>query len=211
MIVLGIDPGTAATGYGVIHRINGTLRAVDHGCLVTSPRTTLPERLRAVHALVGDLIETHRPGVLAVERLYFSRNAQTALAVGHARGVILLAAAEHEIPVMEATPNAVKHAVAGYGSADKGQVWRMCQLILGMAEQPQPDDAADALAIAIWGAHAESSMAARARAGGTDRSAILDRAAIAPIESGDTAYERAIRDALAAERRATDGGRRRAG
>lgn len=211
MIVLGIDPGTAATGYGVIHRTNGTLRAIDHGCLVTTPRASLPERLRAIHALVGDLIETHRPGVLAVERLYFSRNAQTAMAVGHARGVILLAAAEHGIPVMEATPNAVKHAVAGYGSAEKEQVSRMCQLILGMAERPEPDDAADALAIAIWAAHAEPSMSARARAGADDRSAVLDRAAVAPIETGDSAYERAVRDALAAERRATNPGQRRAG
>jgi crossover junction endodeoxyribonuclease RuvC len=211
MIILGIDPGTAATGYGVIQRTNGTLRAIDHGCLVTSPRSTLPERLRAIHVLVGDLIDAHRPNVLAVERLYFSRNAQTAMAVGHARGVILLAAAEHDLPVMEATPNAVKHAVAGYGAADKDQVGRMCQLILGMADRPESDDAADALAIAIWGAHAESSAAARARAGGADESAVLDRAAIAPIGPTETAYERAVRETLAAEHRAATPGRRRAG
>jgi hypothetical protein len=125
--------------------------------------------------------------------------------------VILLASAEHGVPVIEATPNAVKHAVAGYGAADKDQVGRMCQLILGMVERPEPDDAADALAIAIWGAHAQTSVAARRRAGGADRSSVLDRAAIAPIESGDSAYERAVRDSLSAERRAAARGRRRAG
>jgi crossover junction endodeoxyribonuclease RuvC len=144
VIVLGIDPGTAALGYGIVER-NGSLRAVDHGCLVTTPDSTLPDRLLAIHRLVRDLIELHQPDVMAIERVFFSRNVQTALAVGHARGVVLLAAAEAGIPVREATPSEVKAAVAGHGNADKTQVARMVQLMLTMAEPPTPDDAADAL------------------------------------------------------------------
>jgi crossover junction endodeoxyribonuclease RuvC len=113
VIVLGIDPGTAALGYGIVDSTRGRLREVDHGCLETSPDIALPERLLAVHALVDELIETHQPDVIAVERLFFSRNAQTALAVGQARGVVLLAAAQHGVVVREATPNEVKSAVAG--------------------------------------------------------------------------------------------------
>ena len=108
MIVLGIDPGTAALGYGIVESTPGRLRAVDYGCLETSPDTAMPERLRAVHALIDELIELHRPAVMAVERLFFSRNAQTALGVGQARGVVLLAAAQRGVPVREATPNEVK-------------------------------------------------------------------------------------------------------
>ena len=200
MIVLGIDPGTAATGYGIVERTNGHLRAIDYGCLETSPDSPLPERLLAIHALLADLIELHRPDHLAVERLFFSRNAQTAFAVGQARGVVLLAAAQHHIPVREATPNEVKSAVAGYGAADKGQVARMCQLVLGTPEVPAPDDAADALAVAIWLANIDrpgERLNGRAAASG-----ILDRAAVAPIARGETPYDRAVRAALAKERRA---------
>ena len=211
MIVLGIDPGTAATGYGVIERSNGTLRAVDHGCLDTPPSLAMPQRLRAIHAFVADLIETHDPTVLAVERLYFSRNAQTALAVGQARGVVLLAAAQREVPVIEATPNEVKRAVAGYGAAEKGQVARMVQIVAGMADVPEPDDAADALAIAIWGANVERTAAAVARVDGQPRSGVTDRAAVAPIATGETAYERAVREALEVERGASRAKQRRAG
>ncbi|HLA16692.1 MAG TPA: crossover junction endodeoxyribonuclease RuvC, partial [Candidatus Limnocylindrales bacterium] len=210
-IVLGIDPGTAATGYGVIERSNGTLRAVDHGCLDTPPSLAMPQRLRAIHAFVADLIETHDPTVLAVERLYFSRNAQTALAVGQARGVVLLAAAQREVPVIEATPNEVKRAVAGYGAAEKGQVARMVQIVAGMADVPEPDDAADALAIAIWGANVERTAAAVARVDGQPRSGVTDRAAVAPIATGETAYERAVREALEVERGASRAKQRRAG
>ena len=170
MIILGIDPGTAALGYGVVEQTGGRLRAVDHGCLVTSPDSTMPERLLAIHALVSDLIELHEPGVVAVERLFFSRNAQTAIAVGQARGVILLAAAQHGRPVREATPSEVKSAVAGYGAADKGQVARMVQLVCGMTSLPTPDDAADALAVAICIANrvgpVAQDRAGRARPGG---------------------------------------------
>ena len=195
MIILGIDPGTAALGYGVIERTGGRLRAIDHGCLVTSPDLPMPERLLAIHGLLDDLMALHQPAIVAVERLFFSRNAQTAMAVGQARGVVLLAAAQHGRPVREATPNEVKSAIAGYGAADKEQVQRMVQLVLGMAELPRPDDAADALAIAVCIAN---------RLGQTDRvnAGVLDRAAVAPIQRGESAYERAVREAITAERKA---------
>jgi crossover junction endodeoxyribonuclease RuvC len=195
VIILGIDPGTAAMGYGVIERSGGRLRAIDHGCLVTSPDLPMPERLLAIHGLLDDLMSLHQPSIVAVERLFFSRNAQTAIAVGQARGVVLLAAAQHGRPVREATPNEVKSAVAGYGAADKEQVQRMVQLVLGMAELPRPDDAADALAIAVCIAN---------RMGQTDRAnaGVLDRSAVAPIQRGESGYERAVREAMAAERKA---------
>ncbi len=195
MIILGIDPGTAALGYGVVERTGGRLRAIDHGCLATSPDLPMPERLLAIHGLLDELLSLHEPAIVAVERLFFSRNAQTAIAVGQARGVVLLAAAQHGKPVREATPNEVKSAIAGYGAADKEQVQRMVQLVLGMAEVPRPDDAADALAIAVCIAN---------RIGQTDRvnAAVFDRAAVAPIQRGESPYERAIREAIVAERKA---------
>jgi crossover junction endodeoxyribonuclease RuvC len=159
VIVLGIDPGTAALGYGIVESIGGRAREVDHGCLVTSPDTSLPERLLAIHTLVDELIALHEPALVAVERLFFSKNVQTAFAVGQARGVVLLAAAQHALPVREATPNEVKSAIAGYGAADKEQVQRMVQMVLGMPVLPRPDDAADALAVAICLAHGQRSAA----------------------------------------------------
>ena len=195
MIILGIDPGTAALGYGIVEQTGGRLREVDHGCLTTSPDLPLGERLLAIHALVADLIALHEPAIVAVERLFFSGNAQTAMAVGHARGVVLLAAAEHGRPVREATPNEVKSAVTGYGAADKEQVQRMVQLVLGMATRPTPDDAADALAIAVCIANR---VGQPSRAG----AAVLDRGASAPIERGGSSYDRAVREAIAREKAA---------
>ncbi len=195
MIVLGIDPGTAALGYGIVERSGGRLREIDHGCLETSPDLSLPERLLAIHSLVDELIALHQPHLVAVERLFFSKNVQTAFAVGQARGVVLLAAAQHGAAVREATPNEVKSAVAGYGAADKEQVSRMVQLVLGMSERPRPDDAADALAVATWAANTERTSAVRG-------AAVLDRSAVAPIERGESSYDRAVREALAAERAA---------
>jgi crossover junction endodeoxyribonuclease RuvC len=196
VIVLGIDPGTAALGYGIVERTGARLRAVDHGVVVTSPDLPLSERLLAIHTALTDLIATHGPSLVAVERLYFSRNAQTAMAVGHARGVVLLAAAEARLPVHEATPSAVKSAVAGYGSADKEQVSRMVALVLGMSARPPPDDASDALAIAVCIAN---SLGQVGRGSRVDGSATLDRGAAAPIARGSTPYERAVREALARE------------
>jgi crossover junction endodeoxyribonuclease RuvC len=191
--VLGIDPGTAAMGYGIVERTGGRLREVDHGCLVTSPDLPLPERLLAIHTMVDELLSLHEPDLVGVERLFFSRNVQTALGVGQARGVVLLTAAQHGTPVREATPSEVKSAITGYGAADKEQVQRMVQLVLGMAELPWPDDAADALAIAVWVANTD-----RGRALAT--AGVLDRASAAPITRGETGYERAVREALATER-----------
>ncbi|HSL32331.1 MAG TPA: crossover junction endodeoxyribonuclease RuvC [Candidatus Limnocylindrales bacterium] len=195
MIILGIDPGTAALGYGIVEKTGGRLRAIDYGCFETSPDSPMPERLLAIHTLLDELMSLHQPAVVAVERLFFSKNAQTAMAVGQARGVVLLTAAQYGRPVREATPNEVKSAIAGYGAADKEQVQRMVQLVLGMPELPRPDDAADALAIAVCIAN---------RIGQADRAnaSVRDRAAVAPIERGESSYDRAVREALARERKA---------
>ena len=154
MIVLGIDPGTAATGYGIVERTGSKLRVIDYGCLQTLPTQSLPVRLLEIHRAVTELIVTNKPSQIGVERLFFNRNVQTAFAVGQARGVVLLAAAEHGLPVFEYGPHEVKLAVTGYGRADKMQVQRMVQMVLGMTILPRPDDAADAMAVAICVAHA---------------------------------------------------------
>jgi len=160
VIVLGIDPGTARTGYGLVEREGSALRLVDYGCLETLPTQELPRRLLEIHRAVTELIVTHKPAQLGVERLFFNKNVQTAFAVGQARGVVLLAAAEHGLPVFEYGPHEVKVAVTGYGRADKSQVQRMVQMVLGMSVLPKPDDAADALAVAICLAHARPQVAA---------------------------------------------------
>jgi crossover junction endodeoxyribonuclease RuvC len=154
VIVLGIDPGTARTGYGLVSREGSALRMIDYGCLETIDDRPLAARLLLIHDGLTDLIETHRPEAVGVERLFFNKNVQTAFAVGQARGVVLLAAAQHGLPVVELGPNEVKLAVTGYGRATKDQVQRMVALLLAMAEVPRPDDAADALAVAICTAHA---------------------------------------------------------
>lgn len=143
------------TGYGVIERTGSKLRAVDYGCIETTPDWTLPQRLMAIHEALTDLIETHQPNLVAVERLFFNRNVQTAFAVGQARGAVLLTAAQHSLPVFEYGPQEVKMAVTGYGRAHKDQVQKMVQAVLGMPVLPRPDDAADALAVAICLAHAQ--------------------------------------------------------
>jgi crossover junction endodeoxyribonuclease RuvC len=199
VIVLGIDPGTAALGYGIVDRNGGGLRAVDFGCLTTSADLPLPERLVRIHELVVELIETHHPVIVAVERVFFSRNAQTAFAVGQARGVVLLAAAQAGVPVREATPNEVKVGVTGYGKAEKGQVARMVTVILGLPEIPTPDDTADALAIAICCANAERAGDRLNGSNAASKAPVMDRAAVAPITRGETPYERSVREALARE------------
>ncbi len=195
MIVLGIDPGTAALGWGLVERTGGSLRLVDVGCLETSPEQGLPDRLLLIYRHLETLIERHRPDIVAVERLFFSRNAQTAFAVGQARGVVLLAAAAASTTVREATPSEVKLAVTGSGTADKKQVGAMVAVCLGLAQAPRPDDAADALAVAIWAANSE-------RAGGpaAPGAPVMDRAAVAPLARGESGYERAVHAAIARER-----------
>ena len=156
MIVLGIDPGTARLGYGLVDRQGPTLTMLDYGCLETINDRPLEQRLLLIHEGLTDLIETHRPEAVGVERLFFNKNTRTAMAVGQARGVVLLTAAEHGLPIFEYGPHEVKLAVTGYGRAPKDQVQRMVQLVLSMSELPRPDDAADALAVAVCTAHAVS-------------------------------------------------------
>ena len=202
MIILGIDPGTATMGYGIVERTGGSLRAVDYGAFTTSADLPLPERLAAIHSCVVELIETHHPDLVAVERLFFSKNAQSAFGVGQARGVVLLAAAQAGIAVREATPNEVKMGVTGYGNADKDQVGRMVAVILQLTDVPTPDDTADALAIAICTANAERAGDRLNGGSAGAKAGVLDRAAIAPITRGETPYERAVREALAGESKA---------
>ncbi len=153
-LVLGIDPGTATTGYGLVRLTPaGELQVVTFGVIVTPPHTPAQDRLKMLYADMQDLLAAHRPDSCAVEKLFFSRNVSTAIGVGQARGVVLLALAQAGLDVAEYTPNEVKQAVAGYGSADKHQVQEMVRTLLGMPDIPKPDDAADALAIAITHLH----------------------------------------------------------
>jgi crossover junction endodeoxyribonuclease RuvC len=149
VIVLGIDPGTASTGYGVIRIAGSRLVPVEHGVIETRPGIALERRLDDIHARIGELLDAHRPAAMAVEELYFGVNVRTAFAVGQARGVVLLAAGQRGVPTRSYTPQQVKGAVCGNGRAAKEQVGRMVARLLGLAEIPSPDHAADALAVAI--------------------------------------------------------------
>jgi len=147
---LGIDPGTATTGYGLVRDLpDGSLESVAYGTLQTAAGTPAHQRLALLFHQLNDLILLHRPDSCAVEKLFFQRNVSTAIAVGQARGVVMLAIAEAGLDVAEYTPNEVKQAVTGYGSAQKRQVQEMVRTLLLLPEIPKPDDAADALAIAI--------------------------------------------------------------
>ncbi len=147
--VLGIDPGLAITGYGLLKMENDKCTVLNYGCIRTPAGQELPQRLLAVFEGICSLINQYSPGVMAVEQLFFCKNVRTATQVGEARGAILTAAAVHNVPIVEYTPLQIKQAVAGYGKAEKKQVQQMVSLILKIAEPPQPDDAADALAVAL--------------------------------------------------------------
>jgi crossover junction endodeoxyribonuclease RuvC len=150
MVVLGIDPGTAITGWGVVcEEADGRPALVDYGTIQTPASTPLPQRLSQIFQQVTALIDRHRPDAVAVEQIFFSKNVRTAMSVGQARGVVLLAAALAGRPVHDYTPLQVKQAVSGYGNADKAQVQQMTALLLGLEAAPTPDDAADAIAVAI--------------------------------------------------------------
>jgi crossover junction endodeoxyribonuclease RuvC len=149
VVVLGIDPGTAHTGFGVVLARAGTLAALDGGVLRTHAQTALPERLAEIHSHIADLIDRHEPDALAVEDLFFGQNARSAFAVGQARGVTLLAAGQAGVPCFSYTPQAIKQAVCGSGRAEKDQVQRMVGALLKLSAPPEPDHAADALAVAI--------------------------------------------------------------
>jgi len=153
MIILGVDPGTAETGYGVIEESGHVLRVLAFGTIKTSPRHSAPVRLAQTYDRLSEIIRVHKPDVMAVERLFFARNEKTALSVGRTIGVLLLCAAQKSLDTIEYTPNEVKQAVVGYGAADKRQVQCMVARLLRLEEVPKPDHAADALALCICHAH----------------------------------------------------------
>ena len=149
VIVLGIDPGTRNTGYGVVYARGQRLAALDGGVIETGSSQPLEKRLTTIHARVCDLIKEHSPTAVAIEDLFFGQNVRTAFSVGQARGVVMLSAGMHGVPAYSYTPQAVKQAVCGSGRAEKGQVQRMVGALLSLPEPPSPDHAADALAVAI--------------------------------------------------------------
>jgi crossover junction endodeoxyribonuclease RuvC len=149
MLALGIDPGTATTGFGLVREDDGAYRLVDCGVILTPAQEPMPQRLLLLHDRLLALLAAHRPDAIAVEELFFNKNARTAIAVGQARGVVLLAAAQAGVPLYEYTPLQVKQAVVGYGRAEKRQVQEMVRILLGLEAIPQPDDAADAVAVAL--------------------------------------------------------------
>lgn len=153
MLTLGVDPGTASLGYGLVDSRGDKLFHVDCGCIVTSPHEISQKRLAKIYAELKKIIIDYQPDALALEKLFFGANTKTAMAVGQARGIVLLAAAERKIPVSEYTPLEIKMAVAGWGKADKKQVQQMVKTLLRLSEIPKPDDAADALAVAICHLH----------------------------------------------------------
>ena len=160
VIVLGIDPGTANTGYGVVLATGQRLAALDGGVIATDGAEALERRLVRIHACVCDLIREHRPQAVAIEDLFFGNNARSAFSVGQARGAVMLSAGICGVPAYSYTPQAVKQAVCGSGRAEKGQVQRMVQALLTLEELPQPDHAADALAVAICHANGAPMRAA---------------------------------------------------
>lgn len=151
--ILGIDPGYAIVGFGVLDYDGFNFKPIEYGAVLTEAGTPFPERLRAIYEDLEFIFEKFKPECMAIERLYFTSNQKTAIDVAQARGVTVLSAAKRNIPVFEYTPLQVKQAVVGYGKAEKKQVMEMTQSLLRLAQIPKPDDAADALAIAICHAH----------------------------------------------------------
>lgn len=153
MLALGIDPGTAICGYGLVDLTGNRLRPIHYGAVFTDKDMQSEMRLKKIYNEISALIETYRPDIMSVEQLFFNRNVTTAIAVGQARGVVLLTAANKNLPVLEFTPMQIKLAVVGTGSANKEQVTYMVQHLLNIRQKPKPDDVADALAVAICGLH----------------------------------------------------------
>lgn len=153
MLVLGIDPGLAITGYGLVREDNQRLVPLAYGAIRTPPKSSIAERLMQLHRELSAILAEYRPDVAAVEELFFSTNARTAMAVGQARGVTLLTLAESGVRIVEYTPLQVKQAITGYGGADKTQVQQMVCILLGLGQVPHPDDVSDALAVAICHHH----------------------------------------------------------
>lgn len=166
MLVLGIDPGYAIVGYGVVKYENNRFTPVAYGAVTTKAGVEFSSRLNTIYEDVYAVIERYRPEVLSIEKLYFNTNTTTAIDVAQARGVILLAARKHNIPIYEYTPLQVKQSVTGYGKAEKAQVMELTRRLLGLEKTPKPDDTADALAVAICHCHSASSLIFKRMQGG---------------------------------------------
>ena len=166
MRIFGIDPGSERTGYGCIESAGSRHRLVICGSLFAPARATFPEKLQIIHAGLKALLERHRPDCVAIEDIFYARNVRSALKLGHARGVALLAASQSGLPVVEYSPAEIKRAVVGYGRAEKPQVQDMIKLLLGLESKPSPHDVADALAVAVCHIHISTNAVGRAS---TDR------------------------------------------
>ncbi len=153
MIIVGIDPGIAILGYGILEYNGNTFKTLDYGAVITDSKESIPNRLNKIYEELGKLLDIYKPGAVAVEELFFNKNAKTAIVVGQARGVAILAAAQRDLDIFEYTPLQVKQGVVGYGRADKKQVQAMVKTFLNLKSIPKPDDVADALAVAICHAH----------------------------------------------------------
>lgn len=158
MVTLGIDPGTAICGFGFVENLRGELTAKNFGVITTSPQARTQDRLFKIYTELDTLIKTFKPEIMGVEKLFFGKNSKTAIAVAQARGIVLLAAAQNNLDVVEFAPNEVKQSITGYGGADKAQVIYMVTKILNLPEPPTPDDAADALAIAVAASYEFNSL-----------------------------------------------------
>ena len=163
MRILGIDPGYAIVGYGVVDYAKNRFSVVGYGAITTKAKTPFEDRLSVIYNDMLEVIEKYKPDCLSIEKLYFNTNSTTAIDVAQARGVILLSARQHGVPIFEYTPLQVKQSVVGYGRAEKKQVQEMTRVILKLEKIPKPDDTADALAMAICHAHASGSLMGRLR------------------------------------------------
>lgn len=158
MVILGIDPGYAIVGYGVVEYSRSHFTTLDYGAVTTEAKTDFNTRIEIIYDRVSEILRKWKPAALSVEKLFFNTNSKTAIDVAQARGVILLAAKKQQVPVFEYTPLQVKQSVVGYGRAEKRQVIEMTRIILHLSSAPKPDDTADALAMAICHAHCSGSM-----------------------------------------------------
>lgn len=163
MIILGIDPGYAIVGYGVLEFDGNKFKAIEYGAVTTDASMNMFDRLKSVYDDINEIIERTKPDFMAIEELFFNSNQKTAINVAQARGVILLAAMNHSVEIFEYTPLQVKQSVVGYGRAEKKQVQEMTRIMLGLEKIPKPDDAADALAMAICHCHSAGSLIGRLR------------------------------------------------
>ncbi len=153
MKIIGIDPGYAIAGYGIVEYIGNKFKVLEYGAITTDSKTPFPQRLCALYEGLDEIIKKHKPDFAAFEELFFNTNVKTAIAVGHARGVLILSAQRAGVPVYQYTPLQIKQAVTGYGRADKMQMQAMIKALLGLSKVPKPDDAADGLAVAVCHAH----------------------------------------------------------